>query len=54
MKLDDFNYNLPKELIAQEPVKPRTNSRLMVLKGDKINHDNFYNLLTFVYGDKLL
>ncbi len=28
----DFDYNLPKNLIAQEPIKPRDNSRLLVLR----------------------
>lgn len=32
MKLADFNYQLPKELIAQEPVDKRENSRLLILK----------------------
>lgn len=31
MKVSDFNYNLPKELIAQVPIKDRDQSRLMVL-----------------------
>ena len=34
MKTDDFDYNLPKELIAQTPLKDRTSSKMMVL--DKI------------------
>ena len=32
MKLSDFDYELPKELIAQEPAEPRDSSRLMVLR----------------------
>ena len=31
MKVSDFNYNLPEELIAQAPIKNRDESRLMVL-----------------------
>jgi len=31
MKLSDFDYNLPKELIAQAPISPRDHSRLLVL-----------------------
>jgi len=31
MKLSDFNYNLPKSLIAQKPMKPRDHSRLLLL-----------------------
>ena len=35
----DFWYDLPKELIAQEPADPRDSARLMVLdrKNDTIN-----------------
>ena len=35
MLLSDFDYNLPEELIAQHPIEPRDNSRLLVL--DKKN-----------------
>lgn len=31
MNINDFNYDLPKELIAQRPASPRTSSRLMIL-----------------------
>ncbi|RLE44064.1 tRNA preQ1(34) S-adenosylmethionine ribosyltransferase-isomerase QueA, partial [Candidatus Woesearchaeota archaeon] len=31
MKPEDFDYELPKELIAQEPARRREESRLMVL-----------------------
>ena len=31
MKVSDFNYNLPEELIAQVPIKNRDQSRLIVL-----------------------
>ena len=36
----DFWYDLPKELIAQEPADPRDSARLMVLsqKDDSIQH----------------
>ncbi|HAH95730.1 MAG TPA: tRNA preQ1(34) S-adenosylmethionine ribosyltransferase-isomerase QueA, partial [Firmicutes bacterium] len=31
MRVDDFDYTLPQELIAQTPVEPRDASRLFVL-----------------------
>ena len=31
MKTEDFDYDLPKELIAQTPLKNRNASRMMVL-----------------------
>ena len=42
----DFWYDLPKELIAQEPAEPRDAARLMVLdrKNDKILHSVFHEL----------
>ena len=35
MKVTDFNYNLPEELIAQVPIEKRDESRLMVLDKEK-------------------
>ena len=32
MDLNDFNYELPKELIAQKPSKPRSSSRILVVE----------------------
>ena len=57
MKTDDFDYNLPEELIAQVPLKNRTESRLLVLDkdiGDKID-DRFYNIINYLNkGDVLV
>ena len=37
---DDFDFNLPKELIAQTPLKDRSSSRMMVLsKNEKVVKD---------------
>lgn len=49
MKLSDFDYNLPKELIAQSPVEPRDASRLMVLEKN-IEHRHFSDILDY-FGD---
>lgn len=56
MKLSDFDYDLPQELIAQEPVEPRDHSRLMILdvRSQKITHDHFYNLPKYLKTDDLL
>jgi S-adenosylmethionine:tRNA ribosyltransferase-isomerase len=35
MLLSDFDYNLPSELIAQEPAKPRDAARLLVVNKTK-------------------
>ena len=43
MKRTDFAYDLPRELIAQEP-RPRGQSRMMVVTpGEPIEHDSFAN-----------
>ena len=44
MKLSDFDYQLPKEMIAQHPVEPRDSSRLMVLDERSIEHMKFNDL----------
>jgi S-adenosylmethionine:tRNA ribosyltransferase-isomerase len=54
MKLELFNYNLPKELIAQEPVEPRDKSRLMVVKGKEIEHKTFSDILNYLEKDDVL
>ncbi len=54
MKLSDFDYYLPKELIAQSPIEPRDASRLMVL-GKNIEHRNFSDIVDyFEKGDTLV
>ncbi len=47
MNVKDFDYELPKELIAQDPLEDRSASRLMVLdkKTGEIRHDIFKNIL---------
>lgn len=57
MKVSDFNYNLPEELIAQVPIEKRDESRLMVLdKTNKtIEHKVFKDILDYLKpGDCLV
>jgi len=57
MKLSDFYYDLPQELIAQEPLKDRSTSRLMVLSKatGSIKHDIFKNIVNYLKpGDCLV
>ncbi|MDD5604873.1 MAG: tRNA preQ1(34) S-adenosylmethionine ribosyltransferase-isomerase QueA [Dehalococcoidales bacterium] len=57
MKTSDFEYILPQELIAQEPIEPRDSSRLMVLnRTDKsITHRVFNQLADMlISGDVLV
>ena len=46
MQTSDFDYHLPKELIAQVPMEPQDHSRLMVVSrdGGSIEHRHFYDL----------
>ena len=39
MKTSDFYYDLPKELIAQDPLEDRSSSRLLHLSTDLLNID---------------
>lgn len=47
MKLTDFAYDLPKELIAQHPAEPRDHARLMLYdkKTGAVEHKHFYDLV---------
>lgn len=58
MKVEDFNYNLPEELIAQVPIKKRDMSRLMVINRNKqtIEHNKiFSNVIDYLEeGDCLV
>ena len=57
MNINDFDYDLPQELIAQTPLKNRSDSKLMVLNKDNgdIKHDYFYNITNyFNKGDVLI
>ena len=57
MKLKDFYYDLPQELIAQHPMKERSSSKLLVLdrKTGGIEHKRFYNIIEYLEkGDCLV
>jgi S-adenosylmethionine:tRNA ribosyltransferase-isomerase len=57
MRTADFNYDLPRELIAQRPTMGRDQSRLLVLNrlANEISHRRFPDLLEyFVPGDVLV
>ncbi|MDW8294253.1 MAG: tRNA preQ1(34) S-adenosylmethionine ribosyltransferase-isomerase QueA [Aquificaceae bacterium] len=56
MRVEDFDYHLPEELIAKYPVEPRHGARLMVLnrKTLEIKHDTFWNLPLYLQEGDLL
>ena len=57
MKVEDFNYNLPEELIAQTPLEKRDSSRLLVLdkKTGEMEHKHFTDIINYLNeGDTLV
>ena len=57
MKVEDFDYNLPEELIAQTPLKKRDSSRLLVLDKNtgEIEHKHFKDIINYLNkGDTLV
>ena len=55
-RLSDYDYSLPRELIAQRPLERREHSRMMVLHraAQTIEHHRFCELKTFLRTDDLL
>ncbi|MDD4036585.1 MAG: tRNA preQ1(34) S-adenosylmethionine ribosyltransferase-isomerase QueA [Bacilli bacterium] len=56
MKTEDFNYELPKKLIAQTPLSKRDSSRLLVLDKEtgSITHDSFTNIINYLNKGDIL
>lgn len=57
LRLSDFDYELPSNLIAQEPVRPRDHSRLMVVNRNdqSIKHKSFFDVIDYLNpGDVLV
>ena len=57
MKTTEFDYDLPKELIAQTPLANRKESRMLVVHKDKNNWEDrhFYDIIDYLHeGDVLV
>jgi S-adenosylmethionine:tRNA ribosyltransferase-isomerase len=56
LKTSDFDYNLPKERIAQTPIEPRDHARLLVFdrNSQQVDHNHFYNLIDYLNPGDLL
>lgn len=56
MKLSDFDYTLPKELIAQYPLKQRDSARLLVLdrRRGTVEHRAFGDIVKYIAKDDLV
>ena len=56
LTLDDFNYNLPEELIAKYPTKKRDEAKMLVvdkITGDMV-HKHFYDFIDYLNPDDVL
>ena len=56
MKISDFDFELPEELIAQHAVNPRDHSKLLVLnkKEKTLEHKKFYDIIDYLKKDDVL
>ncbi|HAB66620.1 MAG TPA: tRNA preQ1(34) S-adenosylmethionine ribosyltransferase-isomerase QueA [Firmicutes bacterium] len=57
MNINDFNYDLPEELIAQTPLQDRSSSKLLVMdkKTGVLKHETFKNITNYLHkGDVLV
>lgn len=56
MRIDEFDYNLPVELIAQTPSEKRDECRLMIMdrKSGGVYHRHFYDILDYLNEGDLL
>ena len=56
MKTDDFNYELPENLIAQHPLKNRDSSKLMIVNRNtgEIKHEIFHNIIDYLDENDVL
>ena len=55
MKLSEFNFNLPEELIASHPLDNRDDARMLVLhrKSGEIEHLTFKEILNFFNAEEV-
>ena len=56
MKTEDFNFELPEELIAQTPLLQRDESRLLVLdkKTGEVEHKSFKDIIDYLNENDVL
>ncbi|MGQ3686157.1 MAG: tRNA preQ1(34) S-adenosylmethionine ribosyltransferase-isomerase QueA [Candidatus Loosdrechtia sp.] len=55
-KLSDFDFELPRELIAQQPLKNREDARMLILNrsAGRIEHRKFYEMPDYLFPGDLL
>ena len=56
MNINDYNYELPEEFIAQSPLQNRSESKLMILdkNNGNITHEKFFNVINYLNSGDVL
>ena len=55
MNLSEFDFDLPEDLIALRPARPRNSARLIVAIGDYVGDNNVFELPSILLpGDRLI
>jgi len=54
MKLSDFDFDLPLELIAQHPAEKRDNSNLLIATQNIVQQTKFYNIIDYLLPGDLI
>lgn len=54
IRIDDYNYPLPDNFIAQFPLQERDKSKLLILKNNIMSENQFSNLADYLPADSLL
>ena len=54
INIEDFNYALPADSIAQFPIENRDHSKLLIFKDNKISEDVFFNITKYIPSKSLL
>jgi S-adenosylmethionine:tRNA ribosyltransferase-isomerase len=54
INLNDYDYKLPKELIANKAIIPKDNSKLLVIDNLKLKHHKFYEIIDYFKKDDIL
>lgn len=54
INLDDFQYDLPEERIAKQPLANRSDSRLLFYQGGRVRHFHFYDIPALLPENSLM
>lgn len=54
LDLSSYDFTLPNDLIATEPIKPKENAKLLIYHNGKITHTTFYELFSYIPKDYLI